>query len=218
MGVVPPKEGFLEGLRKITSENNILLIFDEVITGFRLAYGGAQEYYGIKPDLTCLGKIIGGGLPIGAYGGRRDIMERIAPLGPVYQAGTLSGNPLAMTAGIETLKALKQPNVYQRLEAVSARLQSGLEDAAAFARIPVSIARVGSLLTIFFQKNKPTDWDSAAKSDTALFGKFFRLLLEDGIYWPPSQYEAAFVSMAHSELDIEKTIEIIRKAFAALRS
>lgn len=216
MGVVPPQPGFLEALRRITSANGALLIFDEVISGFRLAYGGAQTVFGVTPDLTCLGKIIGGGLPVGAYGGKREIMQMIAPSGPVYQAGTLSGNPLAMTAGIETLKALSQPGVYQQLEKLTARLEEGILEAAHSLKVSLSVVRVGSLLTVFFMDKKPTDWDSASKADTQRFGRFFRELLNQGIYWPPSQFEAAFISLAHSEPDIEKTIEAVRKALSAL--
>lgn len=212
MGVVPPKEGFLEGLRKITAENNILLIFDEVITGFRLAYGGAQEYYGIKPDLTCLGKIIGGGLPIGAYGGRRDIMEKIAPLGAVYQAGTLSGNPVAVTAGIETLKLLKK-GVYKELEKKSAYLAEGIKNAAKKAGVSACHTRVGSILCTFFTPNNVTDYASAKTSDTKAYAKFFFAMLEKGINLAPSQFEAMFLSTAHTEREIERTIKIAYDAF-----
>ena len=216
MGVVAPNPGFLQSLRHLTNWNGALLIFDEVIRGFRLAYGGAQTVFGVKPDLTCLGKIIGGGLPVGAYGGRRDIMQMIAPSGPVYQAGTLSGNPLAMTAGIETLKALAKPGVYEQLEHSTAHLEEGLLEAAAAAKATVSVARVGSLLTVFFAPVKPVDWDTASRADTVAFGKFFREFLEQGIYWPPSQFEAAFVSVAHNNFDIEKTIKAAEKAFGSL--
>lgn len=212
MGVVPPKEGFLEGLRKVTAENNILLIFDEVITGFRLAYGGAQEYYGIKPDLTCLGKIIGGGLPIGAYGGRRDIMEKISPLGAVYQAGTLSGNPVAVTAGIETLKLLKK-GVYKELEKKSAYLAEGIKNAAKKAGVSACHTRVGSILCTFFTPNNVTDYASAKTSDTKAYAKFFFAMLEKGINLAPSQFEAMFLSTAHTEREIERTIKIAYDAF-----
>ncbi|MFZ3065751.1 MAG: glutamate-1-semialdehyde 2,1-aminomutase [Nitrospirota bacterium] len=212
MGVVPPKEGFLEGLRKVTAENNILLIFDEVITGFRLAYGGAQEYYGIKPDLTCLGKIIGGGLPIGAYGGRRDIMEKISPLGAVYQAGTLSGNPVAVTAGIETLKLLKK-DVYKELEKKSAYLAEGIKNAAKKAGISTCHTRVGSILCTFFTPNNVIDYASAKTSDTKAYAKFFFAMLEKGINLAPSQFEAMFLSTAHTEREIERTIKIAYDAF-----
>ena len=217
MGVVPPLPGFLEGLRRITQESGSLLVFDEVITGFRLAYGGAQAVFGVTPDLTCLGKVIGGGLPVGAYGGRRDIMEMVAPLGPVYQAGTLSGNPLAMTAGIETIRMLGQPEVYPRLESTTSALEKGILAAVARAAVPVQVSRLGSLLTVFFTGEQVTDYESARKADTALFGRFFQELLARGIYWPPSQFEAAFVSTAHSFEDIRATIDAVEKAFAALR-
>ena len=210
MGVVLPKPGFLEGLRRLTRESGALLIFDEVITGFRLAYGGAQALYKITPDLTCLGKIIGGGLPVGAYGGRREIMQMVAPLGPVYQAGTLSGNPLAMTAGIETLKILQSPGVYQKLEAKSARLEKAVAQAA--AKSGVSISRIASLLTVFFTAAPVIDYESVAQADTASFTQFFRRLLAAGIYWPPSPFEAAFVSLAHSDEDIRRTGEAIERA------
>lgn len=213
MGVVPPQPGFLSGLRKLTAKYGTLLIFDEVITGFRLAYGGAQAMFNITPDLTCLGKIIGGGLPVGAYGGRRDIMALMAPLGPVYQAGTLSGNPLAMTAGIETLKALNQPGVYAQLEKKSAALQKGIVKAAAAAGIGLYVSRVASLLTAFFTPDEVVDYESAKKSDTRLFAKFFWQVVNDGIYWPPSQFEASFISLAHSDADIQFTIEAITRAF-----
>ncbi len=212
MGVVPPRQGFLEGLRKITEENGILLIFDEVITGFRIAYGGAQEYYGIKPDLTCLGKIIGGGLPVGAYGGRRDIMEKIAPLGPVYQAGTLSGNPLAVTAGIETLKLLKK-GVYKELEKKSAYLAEGIKGAAKKAGCPAYHTRVGSILCTFFTSNNVIDYASAKTSDTKAYARFFFAMLEKGINLAPSQFEAMFLSTAHTEREIERTIKISYDAF-----
>ncbi len=211
MGVVPPQPSFLEGLRELTRSSGALLIFDEVITGFRLAYGGAQELYGVMPDLTCLGKVIGGGLPVGAYGGRADIMRMVAPEGPVYQAGTLSGNPLAMTAGIETLSVLRQGDVYVELERKATRLEEGIADAASRAGMPVRISRVGSLLTAFFTGGPVTDYESAKSADTERFGKFFRSLLERGIYWPPSQFEAAFVSLAHSDDDIETTIEAVER-------
>ncbi|MDP2932055.1 MAG: glutamate-1-semialdehyde 2,1-aminomutase [Chloroflexota bacterium] len=212
MGVVLPQPGFLEGLRKLTRESGALLIFDEVITGFRVAYGGAQSLYGITPDLTCLGKIIGGGLPVGAYGGKRKIMEMMAPLGPVYQAGTLSGNPLAMTAGIETIKALNQPGVYDQLEIKSKSLEQGIAAAVAEAGIGLQVNRIASLLTVFFTASPVVDYDSAQRSDTRLFGRFFHELLSAGIYWPPSQFEAAFVSLAHTDDDIRITIRAVGKA------
>ncbi len=212
MGVVLPKPGFLEGLRQLTQEFGALLIFDEVITGFRLAYGGAQTLYQITPDLTCLGKIIGGGLPVGAYGGRREIMQMVAPLGPVYQAGTLSGNPLAMTAGIETLKLLQTPGVYEQLEAKSAILAEGVAKAA--TKSGVSVSRIASLLTVFFTASPVIDYQSAAQADKDFFAEFFQRLLAEGVYWPPSQFEAAFVSLAHSDEDIGLTGEIIERALS----
>ncbi|MBI3610272.1 MAG: glutamate-1-semialdehyde 2,1-aminomutase [Nitrospirae bacterium] len=216
MGVILPKEGFLQGLRDITRQYDSLLIFDEVITGFRLAFGGAQERFGVTPDLTCLGKIIGGGLPVGAYGGRRDIMERIAPLGPVYQAGTLSGNPLAVTAGIETLKLLSKPAVYQQMERRSEDLSEGLADAARKAGATVFGARIASLMTLFFTKQTVTDYATAKTSDTKAYGKFFTAMLDQGIYLAPSQFEAAFLSTAHTDADIEKTIKAAYNAFRAV--
>ncbi len=216
MGVVLPLPGFLEGLRALTLRHGSLLIFDEVITGFRLAYGGAQAVYGIPPDLTCLGKIIGGGLPVGAYGGRRDIMALMAPLGPVYQAGTLSGNPLAMTAGIETLALLKEPGVYAGLELKAGALQQGLEAAVHEAGLPAIIARAGSLLTLFFTRGPVFDFASAGKSDPGMFARFFHGMLRRGIYWPPSQFEAAFVSLAHTDTDIAATVEAARQALRSI--
>ena len=214
MGVVPPLPGFLEGLRRLTKEFGTVLIFDEVITGFRLAYGGAQSVYRVKPDLTCLGKIIGGGLPVGAYGGRGDIMEMVAPLGPVYQAGTLSGNPLAMTAGIEVLKALSQQDVYRRLEDRASALEAGIAASVAKRGTVARVSRFGSLLTIFFTRERVTDYESARRADTALFGKFFHRMLAGAIYWPPSQFEAAFISAAHSDEDIRATIDVVDKALS----
>jgi glutamate-1-semialdehyde 2,1-aminomutase len=213
MGVVLPRPGFLESLRSMTKEFGALLIFDEVITGFRVAFGGAQNLFKVTPDLTCLGKIIGGGLPVGAYGGRREIMEMMAPLGPVYQAGTLSGNPLAMTAGIETIRILSQPGTYERLENAALRLEEGINKAASQRNLRLTTSRFASLLTIFFTRNPVFDYASASQSDTALFGKFFRQLLLSGIYWPPSQFEAAFVSLAHNDEDIRTTVDKIAAAF-----
>ncbi len=212
MGVVLPEEGFLEGLREVTASNGALLIFDEVITGFRLAYGGAQERFGVLPDLSCLGKIIGGGLPVGACGGRADIMKMMAPLGPVYQAGTLSGNPLAMTAGIETLRRLSDPKVYSQLEERMSTLEKGVVAAAQKTGVELQTARAGSLMTAFFAAGPVIDYDSATRADTGMFGKFHRGLLDQGIYWPPSQFEAAFVSLAHNEDDILKTIRAVESA------
>jgi glutamate-1-semialdehyde 2,1-aminomutase len=207
MGCVPPRKGYLEFLRSITEQQSAVLILDEVMTGFRLSFGGAQQLYKIKPDLTTLGKIIGGGLPVGAYGGRAELMDMIAPLGPVYQAGTLSGNPLAMAAGIATLRELKsRPEIYQQLEQHSAALVDGVLDAAKKKGVPLAANRVGSMFTWFFQPGEVHDWDTAAKSDTQAFGKFHRAMLDQGIYLPPSQYEAMFMSAAHSERDVEHTI------------
>jgi glutamate-1-semialdehyde 2,1-aminomutase len=205
---------FLEGLRTITEAHGTLLIFDEVITGFRIAYGGAQELYGVKPDLTCLGKVIGGGLPVGAYGGRGDIMSMVAPSGGVYQAGTLSGNPIAMSAGIATLEALRRSGVYEELERKSLRLETGIARAAEASGAMVKTARVGSFLTAFFAANLPADYASAKCADTAKFAKFFNALLDRGIYWPPSQFEAAFVSLAHSDDDIDATISAMKEAMS----
>jgi len=216
MGCVPPLPGFHEGLRQVCDQYGIVLIFDEVMTGFRVAYGGAQQLYKIKPDLTTLGKVIGGGLPVGAYGGKREIMERISPLGPIYQAGTLSGNPLAMTAGIETLKLLAKPGVYKTLEKMSADLEKGLRVAANEAGIATTINRVGSMFTTFFTDRKVTDFASAKTSDTARFGKFFRSMLANGVNLAPSQFEAAFLSLAHSKSDINKTVEAARKSLRSL--
>jgi glutamate-1-semialdehyde 2,1-aminomutase len=216
IGVVPPKNGFLQGLREITKKYGIVLIFDEVMTGFRVAYGGAQELYNIKADLTCLGKIIGGGLPVGAYGGKREIMEMIAPAGPVYQAGTLSGNPLAMTAGIETLKMLGKPGVYKKLEKISHKLCEGMEEGAKEAKISVHSARVGSMFSIFFTDKEVTDYTTAKTSDTLRFSKYFSSMLNNGVYLAPSQFEAGFVSLAHSDRDIDRTIEANRKSLKGI--
>ncbi len=206
MGVVPAATGFLEGLRKLTRDAGILLIFDEVITGFRLAYGGAQELFGVTPDLTTLGKIIGGGFPVGAFGGRRDIMERLAPAGDIYQAGTLSGNPIAMTAGIETLKLLSTPGTYDKLERLSERLSAGLVAAADAAGIDAFFTRVDSMSCMFFTAETVVDYASAKTSDTERYAGYFRGMLERGIYLAPSQFEATFVSTAHSEEDIDATV------------
>ena len=216
MGVVPPAPDFLPTLRQLTQEHDLLLIFDEVITGFRVQYGGAQTLYGITPDLTCLGKIIGGGLPVGAYGGRKEIMDLVAPAGPVYQAGTLSGNPLAVTAGIETLKRLQAPGVYRQLDERSTALAKGLGDAARKAGVALAQTRVGSMMGAFFMKGPVVDWQSAKQSDTKVYAKFFHLMLERGVYFAPSQFEAAFLSTAHSSKDIEHTIRAARSAFKNL--
>ena len=216
MGCVPPEPGFLEGLRRVCDQYGIILIFDEVMTGFRVAYGGAQQRYKVKPDLTCLGKVIGGGLPVGAFGGRREIMEKVAPIGPIYQAGTLSGNPLAMTAGIETLRLLSKPGVYKTLEKISADLEQGIRAAAAEAGVPVTFNRVGSMFTGFFTDQKVKDFSSAKTSDTTRFGKYFLSMLKNGVNLAPSQFEAGFVSLAHSRSDISKTIEAARKSLKGL--
>ncbi|HYL12220.1 MAG TPA: glutamate-1-semialdehyde 2,1-aminomutase [Terriglobales bacterium] len=215
MGCVPPARGYLEALRAVTSRNDTLLIFDEVMTGFRVAFGGAQELYSIRPDLTTMGKIIGGGLPVGAYGGPAEVMELVAPLGPMYQAGTLSGNPLAMAAGCATLRYLRQHKViYAQLEKLSAELVAGIAGVAKDAGVPMTCNRVGSMFTCFFTPGPVTDWTSAAKSDTDAFGRFFRALLDSGVYLPPSQFEAAFLSAAHTEEDVRRTIAAAKQAFA----
>ena len=215
MGCVPPARGYLEALRAIASQDKALLIFDEVMTGFRLAYGGAQELYAIQPDLTTMGKIIGGGLPVGAYGGPSEIMDLMAPLGPVYQAGTLSGNPLAMAAGCATLSYLREhKDVYSKLDTLAAEVVAGVATAAKNAGVTMFHNRVGSMFTWFFAPGPVTDWTSAAKSDTEAFGRFFRAMLENGIYLPPSQYEAAFLSAAHTERDVQQTIAAAKQAFA----
>lgn len=216
MGVVPPAEGFLEGLREITAHDGALLIFDEVMTGFRVHLGGAQALYGITPDLTTLGKVIGGGLPVGAYGGRRDIMEMVAPVGPMYQAGTLSGNPLAMTAGIETLSALREPQVFEQLVARTEQLCAGVGDAARSAGVPVFQTQVGTMFCTFFTEGPVTDWGSASASDTERFGRFFQVMLEAGVYMAPSQFEAGFTSVAHTGDVIAATIEAAHAAFLAV--
>ncbi len=216
MGVVPPAPGFLAGLRQLTERAGALLVFDEVITGFRVAYGGAQALYGVTPDLTCLGKIIGGGLPVGAYGGKREIMEKMAPTGAVYQAGTLSGNPLAMTAGIATISELGKAGVYEQLESAAGRLGTGIKKAAEENGATVNVSRVGSMMTVFFTTNPAINRESVGASDTAKYGQFFWRLLEGGVYWPPSQFEAVFVSLAHSEGDIDSTVSTIGQAFQSL--
>jgi glutamate-1-semialdehyde 2,1-aminomutase len=216
MGVVAPAPGFLEGLREISKKEGALLIFDEVITGFRMAYGGAQGVYGIDPDLTVMGKIIGGGLPVAAYGGKRHIMERVAPLGPVYQAGTLSGNPLAMRAGLATLPKLEVPGFYEAVNRSTQRLAEGLRKALRETGISAQVNVAGSLLTLFFCERPVRNYDDAKKSDTARFGKFFQEMLERGIFLPPSQYEALFVSAAHTDAEIDRTISAARESLAAL--
>jgi glutamate-1-semialdehyde 2,1-aminomutase len=212
MGLVPPLPGFLEGLRTLTSEHGALLVFDEVMTGFRVHPGGAQALYGIAPDLTTLGKVIGGGLPVGAYGGRREIMELVAPAGPVYQAGTLSGNPLAMAAGIETLRVLAEPGVWEGIDGTAERLVAGLAALGA----PVQLARAGTMFGLFFTDAPVTTWEEAKRADTGRFAAFHRALLERGVYLAPSQFEAGFLSSAHGEEEIEATLAAAREAFAAL--
>lgn len=218
MGCVPPADGFLAGLRQICDAAGVLLIFDEVITGYRVGLGGAQGLYGVRPDLTCLGKIIGGGLPVGAYGGRAEIMERLSPKGPVYQAGTLSGNPLAMAAGLATLEALHEPGVYEALETLSAQLATGLAGAAAMAGVPVFQTRVGSMAGMFMQHGPVTDYASATRSDTRAYAQFFHAMLKRGVYLAPSQYETMFVSAAHTEEHIARTIASATESFAELKS
>lgn len=207
MGVVPPQPGFLELLRKVTAESGALLIFDEVITGFRVSYGGAQKLFGVTPDLTCLGKIIGGGLPVGAYGGKKEIMDHIAPVGAVYQAGTLSGNPLAVTAGIEILNLLSQPGVYEDLEAKSERLCNGFKENVKKLGIIATFTRVGSIFSMFFTDQEIINYDSVKTSDTEFFKRYFNAMLEEGIYIAPSQFEAGFMSAVHTNDDIDQTIE-----------
>ena len=217
MGLVPPREGFLQYLREATKQAGALLIFDEVVTGFRLAYGGAQMYFGVVPDLTCLGKVIGGGLPVGAYGGRRDVMSLVAPLGPVYQAGTLSGNPMAMAAGIVTLRLLANDGVYRALDAMGAALADGLRAAARAAESDVAVAQLGSMLTVFFARETPHDYASAQGTDAARYAAFFHAMLDRGMYLPPSQFETMFVSLAHQQRDLDQTIEAAGEAFAKTR-
>ena len=217
MGVVPPAPGFLEALRDLCTRHGAVLIFDEVITGFRLAFGGAQMKYGIRPDLTCLGKIIGGGLPVGAYGGSRDLMSRVSPLGPVYQAGTLSGNPLAVAAGLATLRALREGDVYRRLDSLGAELERGLVAAAGKAGVPFTVNRVGSMLTGFFTDKPVTDYATAKRSDAARYGRFLHAMLARGVFLAPSQFEAAFVSLAHRDADIVAAAEAAAQSIAAAR-
>jgi glutamate-1-semialdehyde 2,1-aminomutase len=216
MGCVAPREGYLQALQALARRCGALLVFDEVMTGFRIARGGAQQAYGVAPDLTCLGKIIGGGLPVAAYGGRAEIMDTVAPLGPIYQAGTLSGNPLAMAAGCAALDALQQPGSYERLDALSVRLQVGLARAAQAAGILVTVNRVGSMLTPFFCRGPVHDFATAKTANTELFARFFHGMLAHGVYLPPAQFEAAFVSLAHSEKDIDETIAAAAAALRAL--
>jgi glutamate-1-semialdehyde 2,1-aminomutase len=215
MGVILPIPGFLDGLREITTEAGALLIFDEVVSGFRYGYGGAQAAFGIRPDLTCLGKIVGGGLPLAAYGGRRDIMEMLAPLGPAYQAGTLSGNPVATAAGLATLQVLEETNPYATLDRLASILAEGLTEAARAAGVALQVSRAGSAFTPFFAEAMPTDYDSAMKADRSRYAGYFRAMLERGVYLPPSQFEAAFVSTAHTEAEIERTVACAREALTA---
>ncbi|MDH5542421.1 MAG: glutamate-1-semialdehyde 2,1-aminomutase [Nitrospinota bacterium] len=216
MGVLPPKKDFLEGLRDLCSEHGTVLIFDEVMTGFRVALGGAQELYRVTPDLTTLGKIIGGGLPVGAYGGKREIMEKIAPAGPIYQAGTLSGNPLAMAAGIATLNILRIPGTYSMLETKAARLAKGLEKAASEAGVKVKQNRVGSMFSMFFTESDVFDYESAKTSDTAKYAKYFAGMLKEGVYLAPSQFEAGFISLAHTDEDISDTVSAAERVLKTL--
>jgi glutamate-1-semialdehyde 2,1-aminomutase len=216
MGCVPPERGFLDAVREITQRYGALLIFDEVMTGFRVARGGAQELYNVKPDITTLGKIIGGGLPVGAYGASRELMKNVAPAGPIYQAGTLSGNPLSMAAGIATLKHLRDKSLYERLETASSRLCDGVSRAATAAGVSTVTNRVGSMWTTFFTDAPVGDWETADKSDRERYGRFFHGMLERNVYLAPSQFEAAFVSLAHSDKQIDQTIEAARQTFQSL--
>jgi len=215
MGVVLPEQGFLPALRELTTEYGSLLIFDEVMTGFRLAFGGSQEVYSLDPDISCLGKIIGGGLPLAAYGGKAQLMDQISPTGPVYQAGTLSGNPLAVAAGLATIRELKKPGFYEKLNTRSASLAEGLRHVASQANMTVRVNKVGSMLSVFFAENEVSDFVSAQASDTRRFARFYQAMLQEGIYLPPSQFEAWFISGAHSEEDIEQTLFGAQKAFQA---
>ncbi len=217
MGCVPPRQGFLQKLRALTQEQGTVLIFDEVMTGFRVAYGGAQQLYKIDPDMTTLGKIIGGGLPVGAYGGKGRLMDLVAPAGPVYQAGTLSGNPLAVAAGLKTLEILRRPGLYERLDSLTSKLTNGLTAEAPRQGAALTVNRVGSMFTAFFTADLVNDYASAKKSDKAAYGHFFRSLLEAGVYFPPSQFEAAFVSTSHSEGEVSATLQAASYAFSGLR-
>ena len=213
MGVVPPVKGFLEGLRVITSREGSVLIFDEVMTGFRVHKGGAQTLYNIKPDLTTLGKVIGGGLPVGAYGGKREIMQMVAPVGPMYQAGTLSGNPLAMSAGIAALSLIREEKCWEKLEQAAGRLEAGISSEAKQAGIPIQGTRVGTMFTTFFSETKPIDWTTVKAADKVRFGKFFQKMLGKGVYLAPSQFEAGFISIMHTDDVIDATIAAVREAF-----
>jgi glutamate-1-semialdehyde 2,1-aminomutase len=215
-GFITPEPGFLEGLREITKDNGALLVFDEVMTGFRISHGGAQAKFGITPDLTTMGKVIGGGLPVGAYGGRAEIMGMVAPAGPMYQAGTLSGNPLAMTAGIKTLELLKQPGSYERLEAITKRLSDGIQAAGRDAGVPISGGHISAMFGFFLCEGPVRNFEEAKATDTVLFGKLHRAMLERGVYLAPSSYEAGFTSLAHSDADIDATLAAFRDSFAAI--
>ena len=216
IGVVPPQPGFLEGLRKITEREGTILIFDEVMTGFRVHLGGAQALHNIKPDLTTLGKVIGGGLPVGAYGGKREIMQMVAPVGPVYQAGTLAGNPLAMAAGIAALDLLREDKCWEKLERAAGRLEAGISSVAKHASVPIQQTRVGTMFTTFFSETKPVDWNTVKCADKVRFGKFFQKMLENGVYLAASQFEAGFISIAHTDDVLDTTIAAAAKAFSAL--
>jgi glutamate-1-semialdehyde 2,1-aminomutase len=213
MGVVPPQPGFLEGLRNITEREGAVLIFDEVMTGFRVHKGGAQALYNIKPDLTTLGKVIGGGLPVGAYGGRKDILQLVAPAGPMYQAGTLSGNPLAMSAGIAALSLIQDNECWKQMEQAAAALETGIFSAANHAGVPVQQTRVGTMFTTFFSEAKPVGWNTVKLADKARFAKFFQKMLQNGVYLAPSQFEAGFLSIMHTDVIIEKTLDAVTEAF-----
>lgn len=210
MGLVLPGDGYLAGLRELTRQHGVLLIFDEVMTGFRVAYGGAQERFGIDPDLTCLGKIIGGGLPVGAYGGKREIMSQLVPIGPVYQAGTLSGNPLAMVAGIATLNLLQESGTYERLEVLGQRLENGTREIIADLGLKAQFYRCGSMFGLFFTEEKVVDYRTAYRADTKMFAEYFQGMLNEGVYLAPSQFEAGFISLAHTEVEIDRTVEVSR--------
>ena len=214
MGCILPQKAFLQGLREMTANEGALLIFDEVMTGFRVAKGGAQALYGIIPDLTTLGKIIGGGLPVGAYGGKKEIMEMVAPVGPVYQAGTLSGNPLAMAAGLATLKELEKPGIYESLEQKGKYLEEGLKKAASKSKVPIQINRAGSMFSFFFSARAVMDADSARMADANQFKKVFHTLLENGVYLAPSAFEAGFISLSHTNADLDQTLQVFEKALA----
>ena len=216
MGVVAPQPGFLEGLRRITEREGAVLIFDEVMTGFRVHKGGAQTLYDIQPDLTTLGKVIGGGLPVGAYGGKREIMQMVAPLGPMYQAGTLSGNPLAMSAGVAALDLIRGEDCWEEMEQAAGRLEAGISFAAKKAGIPIQQTRVGTMFTTFFSETRPVDWNTVKVADKTRFGKFFQKMLENGVYLAPSQFEAGFLSILHDETIIDMTLEAVTQAFRTL--